>query len=98
MKYERRGQFSRSNTLLILGCLALILSGCVSLFSGVGGGTPTVSPTRINVRPSATLPPSPTPLSDAQLANSLVQSMTLEQKLGQMVIVEFYGSTLNSDL
>lgn len=98
MSHKRRGLFAGNSSLLILSCLALILSGCASLFSGVGGGTPTVSPTHISVRPSATLPPSPTPLSDAQLANSLVQSMTLEQKLGQMVIVEFYGSTLNSDL
>jgi beta-N-acetylhexosaminidase len=28
----------------------------------------------------------------------MVKGMTLDQKLGQMVIVEFYGSTLNSDL
>ena len=28
----------------------------------------------------------------------IVQNMTLDQKLGQMVIVEFYGSTLNTDL
>jgi beta-N-acetylhexosaminidase len=98
MNHMRRGHPTRSSTLIILACLALVLSGCVSLFSGVGGGTPTVSPTRISIRPGATLSPSPTPLSDAQLANSLMQSMTLEQKLGQMVIVEFYGSTLNSDL
>ena len=98
MNYERRGRFTRGRTLLSLACIAVILSSCTSLFSGVGGGTPTVSPTHISIRPGASPSPSPTPLTNAQLANSLVQSMTLEQKLGQMVIVEFYGSTLNSDL
>jgi beta-N-acetylhexosaminidase len=37
-------------------------------------------------------------VSDADLAARMVQHMSLEEKLGQMVIIEFYGSTLNSDL
>jgi len=32
------------------------------------------------------------------LAARIVQNMTLDQKLGQMVVVEFYGATLNADL
>ncbi len=43
------------------------------------------------------LPTSP-PLSNGQLVTRIVNNMTLAQKLGQMVIVEFYGPTLNSDL
>jgi len=35
---------------------------------------------------------------DSDLARMIVQNMSLDQKLGQMVISEFYGSTLNSDL
>ncbi len=98
MNHQRRGRFAGSGILVILSCLALILSACVSLFTGVGGGTPTPALTAILSKPTFTPPPSPTPLSNAELANSLMQSMTLDQKLGQMVIVEFYGSTLNSDL
>lgn len=39
-----------------------------------------------------------TPLNDTAIAARMVKGMTLEQKLGQMVIVEFYGSTLTNDL
>ncbi|GAC1354085.1 MAG: hypothetical protein NVS4B11_28920 [Ktedonobacteraceae bacterium] len=39
-----------------------------------------------------------TSLTDADIAARMVKGMSLDQKLGQMVIVEFYGSTLNSDL
>jgi beta-N-acetylhexosaminidase len=42
--------------------------------------------------------PSPTALSESQFAAALVQNMSLDQKLGQMVIVEFNGPTLNADL
>ncbi|HZS77625.1 MAG TPA: glycoside hydrolase family 3 N-terminal domain-containing protein [Ktedonobacteraceae bacterium] len=82
----------------ILACLLLILSGCASLFSGVSGNNAT--PTIIsNYTPTiVTNAVSPTPMSDSDYAQALVQHMTLDEKLGQMVIVEFYGSTLNSDL
>lgn len=40
----------------------------------------------------------PTPITDADIVAHMVKGMTLDQKLGQMVIVEFYGSTLTSDL
>ncbi|GAC1642208.1 MAG: hypothetical protein NVS4B12_05200 [Ktedonobacteraceae bacterium] len=39
-----------------------------------------------------------TPLTDVEIAARMVKGMSLDQKLGQMVIVEFYGSTLNNDL
>ena len=88
---------SRPALLAILSCLVLILSGCVSLFSGVGSSP---EPTVVAVWPTLTATPSPTAttLTDADLARSIVQNMTLDEKLGQMVIVEFYGSTLNGDL
>jgi len=35
---------------------------------------------------------------ESDLARGILQGMSLDQKLGQMVIVEFYGSTLNADL
>ena len=82
---------------LILCCVLLILSSCVSLFSGVTGNA--VQPTPVIIlKPSPSPSPTPTPLTNSQLAQRIVQGMTLDQKLGQMVIVEFYGSTLNSDL
>ena len=37
-------------------------------------------------------------LTDADIAARIVHNMALDEKLGQMVIVEFYGPTLNSDL
>lgn len=83
---------------LLVCCLAVMLSGCASLFSGVGSGTPTALLTVTALRPSPTVTPSPTPLADADLARLIVQNMSLADKLGQMVIVEFYGPTLNSDL
>ena len=82
---------------LILCCMLVILSSCVSLFSGVTGNA--VQPTPVIILKPSPLPsPTPTPLTNSQLAQKIVQGMTLDQKLGQMVIVEFYGSTLNSDL
>jgi beta-N-acetylhexosaminidase len=36
--------------------------------------------------------------TDEDIARALLQKMTLEQKLGQMVISEFYGATLSADL
>src|SRR5579883_2397232 len=76
-------------------CLLILFSGCVSLFTGADDislqGTPRVP------RPTPT--PTPLPLNtDSEIAQALVQRMSLDQKLGQMVISEFYGPALNSDL
>ncbi|HLI72028.1 MAG TPA: glycoside hydrolase family 3 N-terminal domain-containing protein [Ktedonobacteraceae bacterium] len=78
-------------------CLLILFSGCVSLFTGADEislqGTPRV--------PRATATPTPTPLplnTDSEIAQALVQRMSLDQKLGQMVISEFYGPALSSDL
>ena len=84
---------------VVLCCLMLILSGCVSLFSGTGSNTNnTTSPPVTMTYPTAVVTPSPTALTESQLATALVQHMSLDEKLGQMVIVEFYGPTLNGDL
>src|SRR6266700_5309215 len=96
--------FAKVNTLMsslfvvVLCCLLVILSGCASLFSGVTSSASQSTPV-ITLKPSPTPSPSPTPpLTNSQLAQRIVQGMSLDQKLGQMVIVEFYGATLNSDL
>jgi beta-N-acetylhexosaminidase len=84
----------------ILCCLLVILSGCLpgtgnnSPATPTGANKPTVTATATTAPPT----PTPTPLTDSQLAARIVQGMTLDQKLGQMVIVEFYGSTYNADL
>ncbi|MGZ3617750.1 MAG: glycoside hydrolase family 3 protein [Ktedonobacteraceae bacterium] len=88
---------SSSAFALILCCVMVILSSCVSLFSGVTGNAVQPTPV-ITLKPSPTPSPTATPLTNSQLAQRIVQGMSLDQKLGQMVIVEFYGSTLNSDL
>src|SRR5258708_35760208 len=87
--------FSNYVYAVLLCCLLVIFSGCASLFSGVSGSTSQPTPV-IKLTPTHTS--TPTPVTDSDLARSIVQGMSLDQKLGQMVIVEFYGATLNSNL
>lgn len=84
---------------LLYGCVLVLLSGCVSLLTGVAGATIQITPTaRVSVlRPTATATALPLN-TDSEIAQALLQKMSLDQKLGQMVISEFYGSTVNSDL
>src|SRR5437588_6447349 len=90
-----------SKFITVVSCLLLILSGCSLLPDNSSGQhlspIATASPTGSHI---VGLSPLPTtgPLTDSELAMRIVQNMTLDQKLGQMVIVEFYGSTLNTDL
>lgn len=78
-------------------CVLLLLSGCVSLLTGVDGATVHVTPPAATVAVSPTATPLPLD-TDSEVAFALVQKMSLDQKLGQMVISEFYGSTVDSDL
>src|SRR6266516_3235138 len=83
----------------LLCCLLFLLSAC-SLMPGnsSGGAYLAPIPSATTARPISLSPiPSSTPLSDSDLAAQMVQNMTLDQKLGQMVIVEFYGSTVTAD-
>lgn len=80
---------------LSLCVLLLLLCACSLPGSAATPATPTPGSTAI---PTSTPVPTAIPLTDSGLATRMVQHMTLDQKLGQMVIVEFYGSTLNSDL
>lgn len=79
----------RNTRFSLICCLLVILSGCGSLFSS-SQATPTA--------PAAGPSPTPTLATESDIASALVQKMSLDEKLGQMVIVEFYGSTLNADL
>ena len=83
----------------LIFCCLLLLGGC-SLTSGGNAylsPMPTASPTFARSMTVVPLPTS-TPPTIADLATRITQNMTLQEKLGQMTIVEFYGSTLNSDL
>src|SRR5215467_14739543 len=102
-KAMRQRLHQRRACIFIICCLLLILSGCspfpASTNTGVRptptpGGTPIASP----FTPAITSPTPAAPLTDSDIARGIVRNMTLEQKLGQMVIVEFYGPTLNADL
>ncbi len=75
-------------------CFLVILSSCSF---GLGSSHTYLSPTS-SVTPTVSYPVNLTPqptvaLTDDQLAAQIVSHMTLDQKLGQMVISEFYGST-----
>ena len=83
----------------LLTCFLVILSGCSPGSSSShtylvpsSSATPTVS-YPVNVPPQ----PTEAPLTDDQLAAQIVSHMTLDQKLGQMVISEFYGSTFDAN-
>lgn len=80
--------------LLLLACL-LLLASCAPSSTSATYPTPTATRASIVLAPQPTKNPT---LNDSELATRIVQGMSLEEKLGQMVIVEFYGSVLNSDL
>lgn len=86
---------NRSIWLLMLLCSLLVMASCAP-FSTADNPMPKATPTQAAI--TLTPQPTATTLSDTELARRMVQRMSLEEKLGQMVIVEFYGSTLNSDL
>ena len=87
----------------IICCTLLFLSGCAFFPASTNAGSRS-TPTTASKLATATFiatNASPTPaahLTGSDIARGIVRNMTLEQKLGQMVIVEFYGSTLNADL
>ncbi len=97
----RKPGIALSRFVTLVSCFLLILSGCTLLPENSNGPylspVASASPTGSHV---INLSPLPTrgSLTDSDLAMKIVQNMSLDQKLGQMVIVEFYGSTLNSDL
>ena len=92
--------------IISLCCLLLCLSACSSSPTVSNTTHATSDPTATTKHPTPTpttvSTPGPmatsTPLTDTAIAARMVKGMTLEQKLGQMVIVEFYGSTLTNDL
>src|SRR6266536_6559869 len=100
-KITRKPGIALSKFVTSVSCFLLIPSGCSLLPENSNG--PHLSPIA-SASPTGShiinLSPLPTrgSLTDSDLAMKIVQNMSLDQKLGQMVIVEFYGSTVNTDL
>lgn len=101
----RRCQLSKSrldyaNFTFVICCILLFLSGCSNVFNGIAStdasqATPTLpiasatlSPTRIRTDSNVESP------LEAQLAKvqQIMAGMTLDQKLGQLIIVEYIGN------
>ena len=101
MDKRNTGVHTPSKIIALLACLLFIFSACSLTPDNSKGAylspipTKTFTPSHsINLSPTPTTPP----LTDSALASRIVQGMSLDQKLGQMVIVEFYGATVNGDL
>ncbi len=94
-------------SIFILCCMVIFLSGCSDLLSGISD-TPTPTPTF--TRPTATLIPVqlkadsqgiPTEsLTRSQLekVQSIMAGMSLNQKLGQLIVVEYIGNNYQGGL
>jgi beta-N-acetylhexosaminidase len=91
---RRRKLLKKAATLFKISCVLMIESACSTLPSTVAAPTPThAKPTPV---PKATV--TGKDITENDLLKAIVQHMSLEQKLGQMAIVEFQGSTFNADL
>jgi beta-N-acetylhexosaminidase len=92
---------------IVLCCLVIFLSGCTDLLSGIPDA-PTPTPTM--VRPTSTLISVPAKadslgipteaLTRAQLekVQSILANMSLDQKLGQLIVVEYIGNNYQNGL
>ncbi len=84
-----------AKAIIILCCILLVSSGCSSASSSV---TSTPGATKAVPTPAIQSRFVGKPITDDDLVTDIVHNMSLDQKLGQMVIVEFYGSAFNNDL
>ena len=95
------GVHTPSKIIALLACLLFIFSACSLTPDNSKGAYLSPIPTK-TFTPSHSISltpvPTPPPLTDSALVTRIVQGMSLDQKLGQMVIVEFYGTTVNGDL
>ena len=70
---------SSSAFTLLMCCLLVIFSGCASLLSGVTSGVSQPTPV-IKLKPTPTSSPTtPAPLTNSELAQRIVQGMSLDQ-------------------
>jgi beta-N-acetylhexosaminidase len=91
--------------LIVLCCIIIFLSSCSDLFTGISD-----TPTPTIARPTATLIPAQAKadnhgiateaLMRAQLekVQSIMANMSLEQKLGQLIVVEYLGHSYQGGL
>jgi beta-N-acetylhexosaminidase len=91
---KRRKLLKKTVHLFKLGCVLMIDSAC-STFSSTAA-TPTPTHTKPTPTPRATV--TGKKITEDDLLKAIVQHMNLEQKLGQMAIVEFQGSTFDANL
>ncbi len=95
-RMRSRFQPERRRLLGTAGALASVLmidSACSTPSSTAAAPTPT------RTKPTPTPPSIPGKnITEDDIVSGIVQHMTLDQKLGQMVIVEFYSSTFDTNL
>ena len=91
---KRRKLLKKTATLFKLGCVLMIDSACSTLSSTAAA--PTSTRTKPTPTPRATV--TGKKITKDDLLKVIVQHMNLEQKLGQMTIVEFQGSTFDANL
>ena len=96
---------NRRTLVILLSCLLLCISACSSSPTTSTTTHTASSPTATMQHPTPTSTankPTPmmtsTPMTDTEIAARMVKGMSLDEKLGQMVIVEFYGSTVTPDV
>lgn len=92
---------NRRNHFLILHytLACLFLTGCASLLNGMDAGTPQTIPTAIKPTPTTSLHQRSDSSFEGPLEEQLAKvrqimaGMTLDQKLGQLIIVEYLGNS-----
>ncbi len=91
---KRRKLLETAAALVKLSCVLLLDSACSTLPSTTAAPTPT------KTKPTPTAQPKiiGKNVTEDDLLNAIVQHMSLDQKLGQMVIVEFDSSTFDTNL
>lgn len=86
---------------MALCCLLMLLTGCANLLSGADAPKPSPTSTPVHKTPTPTPGITPTPTVDPlaaakQKVQQLMAGMTLDQKLGQLIIVEYEGNGYNA--
>ena len=91
---KRRKLLEKTATLFKLGCVLMIESACSTLPSTAAVPTPT----RTKPTPAPRSTVTGKNITEDDVLKAIVQHMSLDQKLGQMAIVEFQGSTFDANL
>ena len=93
-----RMKYSYSHIIVIFCCLMILLSGCQDVLGSTGSSSGTKGSTSASMTPAATKADANGSQTDAvlraQLAKvqQIMSGMSLEQKLGQLIMVEYFGS------